>query len=250
MGHLRADFTGDVAIVTGAAAGIGREIARSLAEAGARVHGFDIEPVGAASLELGAAAPAPRFHRVDVRSTESVESAVAEVLSAEPGVVDLLVNCAGVTRDHALWKLDDEDWDTVLDVNLSGAWRVLRAVARPMRERGRGRIVQIASINGLRGRFGQANYTASKAGLIALTRTAARELGPRGITVNTVAPGMIETAMTESLPDEIRRRSIDETALGRLGRTADVAAAVLFLLSEEAAHVSGTVLPVDGGQLA
>jgi 3-oxoacyl-[acyl-carrier protein] reductase len=241
VGRLRARFDGDVAIVTGAASGIGLEIVRALTEAGARVHGFDVH--------APAAETASTFHEVDVRDAQAVEAAVDDVAQAE-GRIDLLVNNAGCTRDGVLWKLDDEDWKTVIDVNLTGAFHVLRSVARRMRAQERGRVVQIASVNGLRGRFGQSNYSASKAGLIGLTRTAARELGPKGITVNAIAPGMIETPMTGSLPEEVRARSRSETASGRLGRAADVAAAALYLLSDDAAHVTGQVLVVDGGQTA
>jgi acetoacetyl-CoA reductase/3-oxoacyl-[acyl-carrier protein] reductase len=240
MGRLTPDFAGDVAIVTGAAAGIGRAVADALAAAGARVHGLDL-----ARPE----APGWCFHEVDVRQPEQVDAAVALVLERE-GRVDHLVNVAGITRDAMLWKLDEADWQAVLDVNLSGAFHTLRAVAPAMREARRGRVVQIASINGLRGKAGQANYSASKAGLIALTRTAARELGRRGITVNAIAPGMIETAMSATLPPEVRERAMAEAALGRIGAPEDVVGAVLFLLSDAAAHVTGTVLPVDGGQLA
>jgi NAD(P)-dependent dehydrogenase (short-subunit alcohol dehydrogenase family) len=186
---------------------------------------------------------------VDVRDARAVKSAVDAIAGTE-GRIDHLVNNAGCTRDRALWNLSEEDWSEVLDVNLTGAFHVLQSVAHHMRARRSGRIVQIASINGMRGRFGQANYAASKAGLIGLTRTAARELGPSGITVNAVAPGMIETPMTERLPEAIRSRAVAETATGRLGLPADVVGAVLFLLSEQAAHVTGHVLVVDGGQLA
>ena len=242
MGRLNPSFAGDVALVTGAGRGIGRAIAARLSEAGARVHGFDVEP--------GEATPdGPRLHAVDVRDPAAVERAVEAVVGAE-GRIDLLVNAAGIARDRALWKLPLEDWDAVLDVNLSGAYRVLRAVAPHMRERSRGRIVQIASINGLRGKFGQSSYSASKAGLIGLTRTAARELGPRGITVNAIAPGLVDTAMTKDLPPDILDTALAETATGRLGTVDDVVACALFLLSEEAAHVTGEVLRVDGGQLA
>jgi acetoacetyl-CoA reductase/3-oxoacyl-[acyl-carrier protein] reductase len=144
--------------------------------------------------------------------------------------------------------MSPESWRRVLEVNLTGSFLVLRVVVPGMRERGWGRIVQIASINGERGKPGQANYAASKAGLIALTKTAARELGPRGITVNAVAPGFVRTPMTEGLPEEVRRRAVEESALGRIGDPGDVAAVVAFLCSEAARHVTGQVIRVDGGQ--
>ena len=238
------DFTGEVALVTGAAAGIGRHIARALAAAGARVHGFDVnEPADAGASDEGIT-----WHRLDLRDGGAATALVADIAERE-GRIDHLVNNAGITRDRALWKLSDEDWQAVLDVNLSGAFRMLRACAGPMRAAGRGSVVQIASINGLRGKFGQANYSASKAGVIALTRTAARELGPKGVRVNCVAPGMIETAMTVDLPEAIREKAIAETCLARLAGPGVIADAVLFLLSDAARHVTGTVLPVDGGQL-
>jgi acetoacetyl-CoA reductase/3-oxoacyl-[acyl-carrier protein] reductase len=246
VGGVRWDFTGEVALVTGSAAGIGAAIAAALVEAGARVHGLDVSEPDA---RPEAAAGSYDHHAVDLRDGAAVRSAIEAVLAAE-GRIDHVVNVAGITRDRALWNLTDEDWDAVLDVNLSGAFRVLRAVAPYMRAQGRGSVVQVASVNGLRGKFGQANYAASKAGLIGLTRVAARELGPRGIRVNAVAPGMIDTAMARAVPDEVRSRAVAETTLGRLGLPEEVAAAVLFLLSDAAALVTGEVVRVDGGQLA
>ncbi len=242
MGKLTADFKGDVAIVTGAGAGIGLAIASALAEAGAQVHAFDVRLPESAPESL-------HFHELDVTDGAAVDAAVASVV-ASAGRVDLLVNNAGITRDMPLWKMGENEWQAVIDVNLGGPYRLLHAVAPHMREARRGRIVQIASINGLRGKFGQANYSASKGGLIALTRTAARELGGRGITVNAVAPGLIETAMTRNLPEEILAKAIAETALGRAGQTGNIVDAVLFLLSEQAAHITGEVVRVDGGQMA
>jgi acetoacetyl-CoA reductase/3-oxoacyl-[acyl-carrier protein] reductase len=242
MGTASWDFTGDVALVTGASSGIGFAIARALGAAGARVHGLDVASPAEAGENV-------EHHSVDLRDDEAVRAAVADVAEREKRI-DLLANVAGITRDGALWKLSAEDWDAVLDVNLTAAWRVLRAVAPHMRAAGRGRIVQIASVNGLRGKFGQANYAASKAGLIGLTRAAARELGPKGITINAIAPGMIETPMAAALAPEVLERARAEACLGRLGTPEQVADAALFLLSDAAAHVTGTVLCVDGGQLA
>ncbi len=242
MGHAHFDFTGEVAIVTGGASGIGRAIVEALANAGARVHALD--------KHFESAVPGGVVcHTVDLRDPHAPAKLVMRVLSLD-GRIDHLVNNAGIARDAVIWKLEDEAWDEVLDVNLGGAFRMLRAVVPPMRQRGKGRIVQIASINGMRAKFGQANYSAAKAGVIALTRTAARELGHFGITVNAVAPGLIETPMTAALPLEVRERAMAETASGRLGQSSDVATAVMFLLSEAAAHITGSVLPVDGGQLA
>ena len=240
MARADFDFEGDVALVTGVAGALGGAIARALTGAGARVHGLDLSPP---------AQPAGTFHATDLRASAAVDAAVAAVLEEE-GRVDVLVHAAGVSRDGMLWKLDDEAWAEVLDVNLTAAHRLLRAVAGPMREAGRGRVVLITSINGLRGKAGVANYAASKAGLVALGRTAARELGPRGVRVNLVAPGMIAAGMGTRLADEVLERARAESALGRLGTPDDVVGAVLFLLSDAARHVTGVVLPVDGGQLA
>jgi len=229
-------FGGRVALVTGGARGIGLGIARRLAEEGAEVHVFDREP--------GAATPGVAFHAVDITSTPAVQAAVA----ALPRPPLLLVNNAGITRDRSLVKMSDEEWTQVLDVNLGGAFRVLRAVAPGMVAAGYGRVVNVSSINGLRGKFGQANYAASKAGLIGLTKTAARELGPKGITVNAVAPGMVLTEMALALAEEYRARALEESVLKRLPDVDDVAAAVLFLLSDAARTITGEVLRVDAGQ--
>ncbi len=229
-------FDGRTAIVTGGARGIGRGIAERLARLGAEVHVFD--------REAGPAADGLAFHAVDIADAASVASAVASL----PRPAVLLVNNAGITRDRSLVKMSDEEWESVIDVNLSGAFRVLRAVAPGMIAAGYGRVVNVASINGLRGKFGQANYSASKAGLIGLTKTAARELGPKGVTVNAIAPGMVLTEMTLALAEEFRQRALDETLLKRLPEVEDVAAVVLFLLSDAARMVTGEVIRVDAGQ--
>ena len=229
-------FQERVALVTGGARGIGRGIAERLAGEGAEVHVLD--------REAGPPGGGIRFHTGDVRRAAEVTAAVA----ALPRPPLLLVNNAGITRDRSLLKMSDEEWDAVLAVNLKGAFNVLRAVAPGMVAAGYGRVVNVASINGLRGKFGQANYAASKAGLIGLTKTAARELGPKGVTVNAVAPGMVLTEMAAALPPEVRQRAAGEAVLGRLAEVEDVAEAVLFLLSDAARAITGEVLRVDAGQ--
>lgn len=226
---------GRLAVVTGGGRGIGLAIAQRLADAGAEVHVF--ESGGAAQI------PFP-VHAVDVRRNDEITAALASL----PRPAALLVNNAGITRDRTLQKMSDTEWHDVLDVNLTGAFNMIRAVAPGMVKQGFGRIVNVTSINGLRGKFGQANYSAAKAGLIGLTKTAARELGPRGITVNAVAPGMVLTEMTLAAPAEARARALAESLLQKLAEPEDVAQAVLFLLSDGARMITGTVLRVDAGQ--
>ena len=221
--------------MTGGARGIGRGIAEQLARQGLEVHVLDREE---GHLE------GVRFHAIDITDGKAVTAAIA----ALPRPPLLVVNNAGITRDKSLVKMTDEEWDAVLDVNLTGAFHVLRAVAPGMIAAGYGRIVNVVSINGLRGKFGQANYAASKAGLIGLTKTAARELGPKGVTVNAVAPGMVLTDMTLALAPEFRQKALDESLLKRLPEVEDVAAAVLFLLSDAARMITGEVIRVDAGQ--
>jgi len=214
-------------------------MADALAAAGHDVHVFDLAPD-----DEGGCGP-HAFHRIDITDPPAVTDAVAGI-GAAPVV---LVNNAGITRDRTLMKMSAEEWSQVMDVNLTGAFNLIRAVAPGMAGAGGGAIVNITSINGIRGKIGQGNYAASKAGLIGLTRTAARELGRKGITVNAVAPGMVMTEMARNLPPEILQRAIDETALGWLARPEDIAAAVSFLASDAARAITGQVLQVDAGQL-
>ncbi len=229
------DFTGRKALVTGGAQGIGRTIADALGHAGAEVFVFDLDPSSKAP---------ERFFQVDVGDSAAVDRAV----QALPEDVSLLVNNAGITRDRSIGKMSDEEWRTVIDVNLGGAFHLTRALSPRMRAMRFGRIVNITSINGLRGKFGQANYSAAKAGLIGLTKTAARELGPKGVTVNAVAPGMVLTDMALALPPGFLTKATEETALNSLAKPEDVANVVLFLLSDAARMVTGEVIKVDAGQ--
>ena len=199
---------------------------------------FDVgEPDGGDEL-------AHRFLHVDITDAAAVAGAVA----ALPTTASLLVNNAGITRDRSLMKMSDAEWASVLNVNLTGAFIMIRAVAPAMTANGFGRIVNITSINGLRGKFGQANYAAAKAGLIGLTKTAAREFGKKGVTVNAVAPGMVMTDMAKVLPPEVLKRAVDEAALNELAHPEDISSAVLFLLSNAARAITGEVLRVDAGQ--
>jgi acetoacetyl-CoA reductase/3-oxoacyl-[acyl-carrier protein] reductase len=229
-----------VALVTGSGGGIGGAASALLVAAGATVYGADLP-----------GRPAPdgaRYVPCDVGDRIAVRELIAGIAKGS-GRLDVLVHAAGIVRDGVLWKMTDDDWADVLRVNLDAAFWLLRATAPLMRTGGGGSIVLVTSINGERGKFGQANYTAAKAGLIGLGRTAARELGRFGVRVNLVAPGWIESEMTAGLPDAARTKAVEETALGRVGRPEDVAAAILFLVSDMSRHVTGQVLRVDGGQL-
>lgn len=230
------------ALVTGGGRGIGRAIVEALA-CDAWVAALDREfPEGPGAAKHHA--------EVDVTDAAALTRAVDEVARTRGGL-DWVVCAAGITRDRVSWKMRDADWHDVLDVNLTGVFNTARAAAPHLRKSagGSGRLLFIGSINGLRGKFGQANYAASKAGLIGLARTLALELARDGVTVNVIAPGFIDTAMTAVLPPESRAAAIARTPLGRAGRPADVAAATRFLCGEGAAFITGTVLPVDGGQL-
>jgi 3-oxoacyl-[acyl-carrier protein] reductase len=241
------DLAGRAAFVTGGTRGIGLAIARALHGAGARVAivGRDQSRAETLAAELG---PRAFGAACDVAHADQVERAVAAA-EAALGPVDILVNNAGITRDNILLRLTEADWDAVLDANLKGAFHTTRAVIKGMMRRRAGRIVNITSIVGLTGNKGQANYAASKAGLIGFTKSVAKEYASRGVLVNCVAPGFIETDMTAALPEEARATLLQAIALGRLGRPEDVAGAVLFLASDLAAYVTGQVLVVDGGMV-
>jgi 3-oxoacyl-[acyl-carrier protein] reductase len=239
------DLTGKVALVTGGTRGIGRAIAQSLRGAGARVAitGRDAERARATAAELGEGVAG---FGCELADPAQVEAAVAAAEAAF-GPIDVLVNNAGLTRDQIVLRMSETDWDTVLDANLKGAFLAIRAVLKGMMKRKAGRIINVTSIVGLTGNKGQANYAASKAGLIGLTKSVAKEYASRNILANCVAPGFVETAMTGALPVEARSTLLQQIALGRLGRPEDIAGAVLFLASDLAGYVTGQVLVVDGG---
>ena len=244
-------FANQVAIVTGAGRGIGHAIAVRLANEGARVAVVSRTEQNAArtaeeinATHMGLA----KAYAVDVADTKAVK-ALAEQVLADFSRVDILVNNAGLTRDGLSMRMSEEDWDVVLDTNLKGAFNFIQAVERPMLKQRSGRIVNIASVAGLMGNAGQANYAASKAGLIGLTKVIARELSSRGITCNAVAPGFIATDMTSGLPEELKAGVVKAIPLGKFGEPDDIAAAVAFLASAEAKYITGQVLTVDGGMV-
>jgi 3-oxoacyl-[acyl-carrier protein] reductase len=241
------DLTAKTAFVTGSTRGIGHAIARVLHDAGAKVAivGRDRARAQGVAAELGERTVGVAC---DVADAAQVESALAEAEGAL-GPIDILVNNAGLTRDNILLRLTESDWDTVLDANLKGAFHTTRAVIKGMMKRRSGRIINITSIVGLIGNKGQANYAASKAGLIGFTKSIAKEYASRGVLANCIAPGFIETDMTGALPDEARATLLEDIALGRLGRPEDVAGAVLFLASDLASYITGQVLVVDGGMV-
>jgi len=242
---MRIDLTGRTALVTGSTRGIGRAIAEQLAGCGARVAvtGRDLTAAAEVAAALGGDA---RGFAADVADAAQAARLVGEVEEAF-GTLDILVNNAGLTRDNLLMRIRDDDWDTVLDANLRGAFVAIRAASRGMMKRRWGRIINIASVVGITGNKGQANYAASKAGLIGLTRSVALELGSRNILANAVAPGFIETDMTAAMTAEARSGMAAGIPLGRLGAPADVAGVVAFLASEYAAYITGQVFVVDGG---
>jgi len=244
---VKIDLTGKNALVTGSTRGIGRAIAEGFAQSGARVAvvGRDLQRAEEAASAVGNNAAG---FAADVGDTAAIAKLVGDVEQAF-GSVDILVNNAGITRDNLVMRLKDEDWDAVQNANLRGAFAAIRAVSRGMMKKRSGRIINIASIVGLIGNKGQANYAASKAGLIALTKSVAKELGSRNILVNAVAPGFIETEMTAAMTQEARDALGQQIALERLGSVQDVAAMVAFLASDLASYITGQVFVVDGGMV-
>ena len=242
---MNIDLTGRTALVTGSTRGIGRAIAETLAGAGARVAVVGRDAGRAEEVARAIGHDAAGF-ACDVTDVASVTALIENVEKAF-GHIDILVNNAGLTRDNILFRLKDEDWDTVLDANLRGAFFAIRAASRGMMKRRWGRIINIASVVGIIGNKGQANYAASKAGLIGLTKTVAKELASRNILINAVAPGFIETDMTAAMTPEARETLSGQIPLERLGTPNDVAATVAFLASDFASYITGQVLVVDGG---
>ncbi|MCQ4163207.1 3-oxoacyl-ACP reductase FabG [Tahibacter harae] len=243
---MSGNLQGEVALVTGASRGIGAAIAQRLAQAGATVIGTATSAAGAEAIAAALAAQGGHGRVLDVTDGAAVE-ALVEALGKEFGGVSILVNNAGITRDQLLLRMKDEDWQAILDTNLSSVFRTSKAVMRGMMKARKGRIISIASVIGLTGNPGQANYAAAKAGIIAFSKSLAREIGSRGITVNVVAPGFVQTDMTAALPEEQKKAMLDQIALGRLGQPADIAEAVAFLASPGAAWITGETLHVNGG---
>ncbi|HEY8051112.1 MAG TPA: 3-oxoacyl-ACP reductase FabG [Ramlibacter sp.] len=244
---MNAKLEGQVALVTGASRGIGAAIAHELAHRGVKVIGTATTDDGAAKVSHALAAYAScKGAKLDVNDASAAEALVDSIVK-EHGGLQILVNNAGITRDMLALRLKDEDWDAVLDTNLKAVFRLSRAVMRTMMKQRYGRIVSITSVVGASGNPGQANYAAAKAGVAGMTRALARELGSRGITVNCIAPGFIETDMTASLPEEQQKALLGQIPLGHLGKPADIAHAVAFVASPEAAYITGQEIHVNGG---
>ncbi len=237
---------GEIALVTGASRGIGAAIADTLAAQGATVIGTATSEAGAQAIGTRLQAHGGHGRVLDVADAASVESLV-DAVTKEFGAVSILVNNAGITRDNLLMRMKDEDWQVILDTNLSSVYRMSKAVMRGMMKARKGRIINIASVIGVTGNAGQANYAAAKAGVIGFSKSLAKEIGSRGVTVNVVAPGFIDTDMTRSLPEDAKTALLGQIALGRLGEPADIANAVAFLAGPHAAYITGETLHINGG---
>lgn len=242
-------FEGKVALVTGAGKGIGKEIALELARGGAKcVINYASSATGAESVaeEIRAMGSEAMTYKCDVSDADAVQKMITDVME-QYGRIDILVNNAGITKDGLMLKMTEADFMAVLDINLKGAFNCMKAVTKPMMKQRYGRIINITSIVGIIGNAGQVNYAASKSGLIGMTKSAARELASRNITVNAVAPGFIETDMTDVLPDSVKEQLLAQIPMKKLGQTGDIANAVCFLADEKASYITGQVLQVNGG---
>ncbi|WP_202839962.1 3-oxoacyl-ACP reductase FabG [Luteimonas saliphila] len=237
---------GEIALVTGASRGIGAAIADLLAAQGATVVGTATSEAGAQAIAARLAAHGGHGRVLDVAEPGAIE-ALVESIGKDVGAISILVNNAGITRDNLLMRMKDEDWQAILDTNLTSVYRASKAVMRGMMKARKGRIISIASVVGVTGNAGQTNYAAAKAGIIAFGKSLAKEIGSRGVTVNVVAPGFIETDMTAVLPEDAKNALIGQIALGRLGQAADIASAVAFLAGPGAGYITGETLHVNGG---
>jgi 3-oxoacyl-[acyl-carrier protein] reductase len=239
------DLTGKKALVTGASGGIGGDIARGLHAQGATValSGTREAPLKALADELGERAHVTPCNLSDVDAVKALAGQASDAM----GGLDILVNNAGITRDNIFMRMSDEEWQQVIDINLTSTMHLMKSVMRPMMKARWGRIINITSIVGVTGNAGQVNYSASKAGMIAMTKSYAQEIATRGITANCVAPGFIETAMTAELPEQVKEKMIGNIAMGRMGTSQEIAAAVAFLASSEASYITGQTLHVNGG---
>ena len=242
------DLSGKTALVTGASRGIGAAIADTLAQAGATVIGTATSDSGAAAIGERLAQWNGQGRALNAAETDGIENLIADI-EKEFGKLDILVNNAGITRDNLLMRMKEEEWDEIMQVNLKSVFRASKAVLRGMMKQRSGRIINITSVVGAMGNAGQANYAAAKAGLMGFAKSMAREVGSRGITVNCIAPGFIDTDMTRALPEEVRKTFEAQTALGRFGDAQDIADAVLFLASDQAKYITGQTLHVNGGML-
>jgi 3-oxoacyl-[acyl-carrier protein] reductase len=239
-------LSGEIALVTGASRGIGAAIADLLAAQGATVIGTATSDDGARAIGERLSAHGGQGRKLDVTEPASVE-ALVEDIAKQSGAISILVNNAGITRDNLLMRMKEEEWQAILDTNLSSVFRTSKAVLRGMMKARKGRIISIASVIGITGNAGQANYAAAKAGIIAFSKSLAREIGSRGVTVNVVAPGFIDTDMTRGLPEDAKTALVGQIALGRLGEPADIARAVAFLAGPAASYITGETLHVNGG---